>query len=177
MFRNLMISDAVSQHNKEWKPKSSQKANNSPGVIGTPKKTVSPAQDSENVESEAAKLTDNLSKVTIAQHISVAETDRLRLTFGTLGVGAKLDFLGRQAKYNFDGATEKSSGELTTRLAFLFCSLFKLNFLIVCQKVNDFEGIATPFRLAVYFELPLRFALFLVLLKFVLFFATDIFLV
>ena len=38
MPRNLISFDAVSQQNKEWKPKSSQKPNsNSPGVIGTPK--------------------------------------------------------------------------------------------------------------------------------------------
>ena len=90
-----MCFHAASQPNKEWKPKSSQKPSlNRPGVIGTPTKSVSPpAHDSEDLESEAAKVQDKLSRVNIhenqnviiAQHIRVPETDRCRLTFGSFG--------------------------------------------------------------------------------------------
>lgn len=132
MARNLISSDAVSQHNKEWKPKSSQKtSSNSPGVIGTPKKTVSPpTENSEHIESDTAELQDKLSQVNlhenqnviIAQHIRVPETDRCRLTFGT--IGTELDDLRHQSKYQSVEATEKSNGESTTRWALLFCLLF-----------------------------------------------------
>ncbi|XP_031261821.1 GBF-interacting protein 1-like isoform X3 [Pistacia vera] len=86
----------ASQHNKEWKPKSSQKSRViGPGVIGTPTKSTSaPAENSKGLESDAAKLQDKLSRVNIcenqnviiAQHIRVPETDRCRLTFGSFGV-------------------------------------------------------------------------------------------
>ncbi|XVF74344.1 hypothetical protein PTKIN_Ptkin13bG0102900 [Pterospermum kingtungense] len=86
----------ANQHNKEWKPKSSQKSNvSNPGVIGTPKKPASrPADDTKDLDSEKAKLQDKFSQVTInenenviiAQNIRVAENDRLRLTFGSFGV-------------------------------------------------------------------------------------------
>lgn len=87
---------AASQPNKEWKPKSSQKPslNNSPGVIGTPTKSVSPpAHNSKDAESEVVKVQDKLSRVNInesqnviiAQHIRVPEMDRCRLTFGSFG--------------------------------------------------------------------------------------------
>ncbi|GMN36903.1 hypothetical protein TIFTF001_006390 [Ficus carica] len=85
----------ASQPNKEWKPKSSQKPSlNSPGVIGTPTKSVSPpAHNSKDAESEVVKVQDKLSRVNIhesqnviiAQHIRVPETDRCRLTFGSFG--------------------------------------------------------------------------------------------
>ncbi|XP_061369660.1 serine/threonine-protein kinase sid1-like, partial [Gastrolobium bilobum] len=47
----------VSQQNKVWKPKSSQKSNsNTPGVIGTPKKAASPpVENSIDIESNAAE--------------------------------------------------------------------------------------------------------------------------
>lgn len=118
-----------SQHNKEWKPKSSQKTNNNgPGVIGTPKKTISaPAENSEVIESDTTQLQDTLSQlnvyenqnVIIAQHIRVPETDRRRLTFGTVGVATELDSLMLQPQFQLIGATEKSNGESTTRLAFI----------------------------------------------------------
>ena len=67
---------------------------NGPGVIGTPTKSISPhALESEDVESEVAKMQDDISilklhenqNVIIAQHIRILETDRCRLTFGSFG--------------------------------------------------------------------------------------------
>ncbi|KAJ0007147.1 hypothetical protein Pint_29056 [Pistacia integerrima] len=91
-----LLHQGASQHNKEWKPKSSQKSSViGPGVIGTPTKSTSaPAENSKGLESDAAKLQDKLSQVNIyenqnviiAQHIRVPETDRCRLTFGSFGV-------------------------------------------------------------------------------------------
>nr|XP_027192497.1 nuclear transcription factor Y subunit alpha isoform X2 [Cicer arietinum] len=124
--QQLVGHQRVSQHNKEWKPKSSQKTNsNGPGVIGTPKKSVSsPAENSEDIESDTAQLQDKRSQlnvyenqnVIIAQHIRVPEIDRRRLTFGTIGVGTELDSLRHQSQYQLIGATEKSNGEATTSL-------------------------------------------------------------
>ena len=109
---------AAPQPNKEWKPKSSQKSSHiSPGVIGTPAKSVSPRADNpKDLESETAKLQDKLSQaiisenqnVIIAQHIRVPETDRCRLTFGSFGA----DFTsGFQAV----GSTEEPSAEPSAR--------------------------------------------------------------
>lgn len=87
---------SASQHNKEWKPKSSQKSSvtTGPGVIGTPTKSTSPpADNSKDLESDIVNLQDKVSQVNIsenqnviiAQHIRVPETDRFRLTFGSFG--------------------------------------------------------------------------------------------
>ncbi|CAL0308702.1 unnamed protein product [Lupinus luteus] len=113
----------VSQH-KEWRPKSSKKSSNkSPGVIGTPKKAASStARNSEDTESNTAVLQDKLSQVNIhenqnviiAQHIRVPETDRCRLTFGT--IGTELDSLRHQSEYQLTGAAEKSNEESTASL-------------------------------------------------------------
>ncbi|XP_021640880.2 uncharacterized protein LOC110635754 isoform X2 [Hevea brasiliensis] len=85
----------VAQHNKEWKPKSSQKTSlGSPGVIGTPTKSSSPPADNlKDLESDTSDFQDKLLRVNvyenqnviIAQHIRVPETDRCRLTFGSFG--------------------------------------------------------------------------------------------
>ncbi|KAK7389653.1 hypothetical protein VNO78_24875 [Psophocarpus tetragonolobus] len=112
----------VSQPNKEWKPKSSQKPNsNSPGVIGTPKKAAasasSPAENSGDIESDTAEFQDKLFQVNIfenQQHICVPETDHCRLTFGT--IGTELDSSRLQSKYNIIGVSEKSNEELTASL-------------------------------------------------------------
>ncbi|KAL1538131.1 GBF-interacting protein 1-like isoform X1 [Salvia divinorum] len=73
------------QPNKEWKPKASVKPS---------AKIVSPPADNpEHTKKEAAVLQDNISQlnlsesqnVIIAAHIRVSETDRRRLTFGSLG--------------------------------------------------------------------------------------------
>ncbi|KAL5579530.1 hypothetical protein UlMin_011972 [Ulmus minor] len=115
----------ASHPNKEWKPKSSQKPNlNGPGVIGTPTKSISPhALESEDVESEAAKMQDNISRlnlhenqnVIIAQHIRVPETDRCRLTFGSFG--KELDS-SRDLGNGFQvGATGESNGEPAASLS------------------------------------------------------------
>lgn len=129
------MNDAVSQQNKEWKPKSSQKPNsNNPGVIGTPKKAAAsaspPAENSGDIESDAAELQDKISQlniyenqnVIIAQHIRVPETDRCRLTFGT--IGTELDSSRLQSKYQIVGPSEKSNDELAARFTFLFLLLF-----------------------------------------------------
>lgn len=110
---------AAPQPNKEWKPKSSQKLSHiSPGVIGTPAKSVSPRADNpRDLESETTKLQEKLSQasisenqnVIIAQHIRVLETDRCRLTFGSFGA----DFTsGFQAV----GNSEEPSAEPSARL-------------------------------------------------------------
>lgn len=125
--QQLVGHQRVSQHNKEWKPKSSQKSNsNNPGVIGTPKKAAAsaspPAENSGDLESDTAELQDKLSQVNIyenqnviiAQHIRVPETDRCRLTFGT--IGTELDSSMIQSKYPLIGAPEKSNEELTASL-------------------------------------------------------------
>lgn len=116
--------NAASQHNKEWKPKSSQKSNViGPGVIGTPTKSPSPpVDDSKDLESDVAKLQDELSRVNIhenqnviiAQHIRVPETDRCRLTFGSFGV----DFESSRnlgSGFLAAGAAEESNGESAAR--------------------------------------------------------------
>lgn len=114
-----MFLDAASQPNKEWKPKSSQKpSSNSPGVIGTPTKSVSSPSDNSKVsESEAANLQDKLSRVNIydnsnvviAQNIRVPDSDRFRLTFGSLGT--ELDSTGNMVNGFQAGGTEESNGE------------------------------------------------------------------
>ncbi|XP_044486629.1 GBF-interacting protein 1-like isoform X3 [Mangifera indica] len=116
----------ASQHNKEWKPKLSQKSSViGPGVIGIPTKSTSvPADNSKGSESDAAKLHDKLSRVNIyenqnviiAQHIRVPETDRRRLTFGSFGV----DFDSSQSfgsGFQAIGATEESNSESAASLS------------------------------------------------------------
>ncbi|KAE9584722.1 hypothetical protein Lal_00033355 [Lupinus albus] len=114
----------ASQHNKEWKPKSSKKSSgNSPGVIGKPKKAASPtAKNSRDVESNTAELQEKLSQaniyenknVIIAQHIRVPETERCRLTFGT--IGTEIDSLRVQPEHQLTEASEKSNDESTASL-------------------------------------------------------------
>lgn len=121
------IFGAANQHNKEWKPKSSQKSSvNNPGVIGTPKKSASPpAADAKDLDSEKAKLEDKFSQVTIngnenviiAQNIRVSENDRHQLTFGSFGVefDSSRNFVpGFQAT----GVTQDSNEESAARLVF-----------------------------------------------------------
>ncbi|KAE8667161.1 Detected protein of unknown function [Hibiscus syriacus] len=94
--QQVLVHQKANQHNKEWKPKSSQKSSvNNPGVIGTPKKSnAPPADDAKDLDSETAKLQEKLSQVNIyenenviiAQHIRVPDNDRHRLTFGSFGV-------------------------------------------------------------------------------------------
>ncbi|PNT55050.1 hypothetical protein POPTR_001G170700v4 [Populus trichocarpa] len=108
----------ASQHNKEWKPKSSQKSSvTSPGVIGTPTKSSSPPTDnSKNMELDAANLQDKFSRINIhenqnviiAQHIRVPETDRCKLTFGSFGVGFDAP---RTPGFQAVGISEESNGE------------------------------------------------------------------
>ncbi|CAA0821163.1 Kinase-related protein of unknown function (DUF1296 [Striga hermonthica] len=85
----------ASQRNKEWKPKATAKLGASgPGVIGSSVKTVSPPSDKPDIlRKEEPQIVDNVSRlnisdnqnVIIAAHIRVSETDRCRLTFGSLG--------------------------------------------------------------------------------------------
>ncbi|CAN1218306.1 hypothetical protein LINPERPRIM_LOCUS1288 [Linum perenne] len=85
----------ASQHNKEWKPKSSQKSSvNAPGVLGTPKTSSSRVVDnSKDLEPDVVDLNklslaniNEKQNVIIAQHIRVPEADRCRFTFGSFGV-------------------------------------------------------------------------------------------
>lgn len=70
----ILSPDAVSQPNKEWKPKSSPKLISNPGVIETPKQ---PDGNFKEAKSDIEKLQDELSllsmsdnqNVIIAQHI------------------------------------------------------------------------------------------------------------
>ncbi|XWS20093.1 hypothetical protein CRYUN_Cryun31cG0071500 [Craigia yunnanensis] len=115
----------ANQHNKEWKPKPSQKSSvNNPGVIGTPKKSASPPADAKDLDLETAKLQDKFSQVNIyenenviiAQHIRVPENDCHRLTFGSFGVefDSSTNFvLGFQAT----GVAEDSNGESAASLS------------------------------------------------------------
>ncbi|KAL8230269.1 hypothetical protein R6Q57_000047 [Mikania cordata] len=95
--QQLVTHQKVPQSNKEWKPKPSQKQSvTEVGVIGTPKKsTSSPAKTSKDLATEAAQLQDKIpnnkdQNVIIAAHIQVSETDRIRLTFGSLGIESDL---------------------------------------------------------------------------------------
>lgn len=102
---------------KEWKPKSSVKLNsNGPGVIRIPAKTVSPPVDNpEDLKKEAAQMQDNMSQLNISQnqnviiaaHIRVAETDRCRLTFGSLGTEFNSSMISVRT-------TDKGAEELST---------------------------------------------------------------
>ncbi|KAL7100182.1 hypothetical protein ACP275_09G131800 [Erythranthe tilingii] len=113
----LMGHQKAPQPNKEWKPKSSVKPiANGPGVIGTPAKTISPpAVHPEDLKKEAAQMQDSMSRlnlsenqnVIIAAHIRVSETDRCRLTFGSLG--AELDGSTNSVSMSADGAEEVSA--------------------------------------------------------------------
>ncbi|KAI5402467.1 hypothetical protein KIW84_050185 [Lathyrus oleraceus] len=81
-------------------------------------------ENSEVIESDTTQLQDIPSQlnvyenqnVIIAQHIRVPETDRRRLTFGTVGIATELDSLMLQPQFQLIGATEKSNGESTTSL-------------------------------------------------------------
>lgn len=115
--------DLASQPNKEWKPKSSQKSNaNGPGVIGIPKKAASPVENSKDVGAELSSLEDKMSRanmfenknVIIAAHIWVSETDRCRLTFGSLGD----DFETGKSGYQVSGSAEEPHKEPSGRLVF-----------------------------------------------------------
>ncbi|KAL4356177.1 hypothetical protein HN51_027551 [Arachis hypogaea] len=120
--QQLVGHQRVTQHNKEWKPKSSQKlSNNGPGVIGTPKKLAStPVENSKDMESDTTKLQDKLSQVNIsenqnviiAQHIRVRDTDRALLTFGSIGT----EFNSSRHQPNNIGVAEKSNEESTASL-------------------------------------------------------------
>ncbi|KAJ6711695.1 HYDROXYPROLINE-RICH GLYCOPROTEIN-LIKE [Salix purpurea] len=83
----------ASQHNKEWKPKSSQRSSvTSPGVIGTPAKSSSPPTDNSNdMELDAANL-----------------QDKCKLTFGSFGVGFDASMT---PQFQAVGISEKSNGE------------------------------------------------------------------
>lgn len=116
----LMGHPKAAQPNKEWKPKSSQKpAVNDPGIIGMPTSAAaSPVDNSKDVGSEAAQLEDKLScvnmsdnqNVIIAAHIRVSETDRCRLTFGSLGADFETRKSGFQAVPNGEETNMEPSG-------------------------------------------------------------------
>ncbi|KAK3013121.1 hypothetical protein RJ639_010122 [Escallonia herrerae] len=88
--QQLLGHQKAAQPNKEWKPKSSQKPSTiGPGVIGSPAKSVSPADkpksETEEAQSQSRVNVCENQNVIIAAHIRVSETDRSQLTFGTLG--------------------------------------------------------------------------------------------
>lgn len=86
-----------------------------PGVIGSPAKTVSPLEDNpEDLKKDRAQVQDDLSRmnlsenqnVIIAAHIRVSESDRCRLTFGSLG--SELDTTANSVGVTASGAEELS---------------------------------------------------------------------
>ncbi|KAL0341848.1 UNVERIFIED_CONTAM: hypothetical protein Scaly_1847400 [Sesamum calycinum] len=117
----LMGHQKASQPNKEWKPKASVKPSaNGPGVIGTPAKTVSPPADNpEDLKKESAQVQNNMSRlnlsenpnVIIAAHIRVSETDRCRLTFGSLGT--ELDATTNSIAEGADELSTEPSGSVS----------------------------------------------------------------
>lgn len=122
------------QPNKEWKPKASVKPSASgPGVIGSPAKTVSPPADNpEDTKKEASLLQDNISQVNISEnqnviiapHIRVSETDRCRLTFGSLG--SELETSANSIGAAANGVEELStelSGRLLTYITLSYATL------------------------------------------------------
>lgn len=122
MFREIFF-DLAPQPNKEWKPKSTQKSStNGPGVIGMPKKAASPVESTKGAGEELSLLEDKMSRanmfenknVIIAAHIRVSETDRCRLTFGSLGS----DFETRKLGCQVSGSAEEPHKEPSGRLVF-----------------------------------------------------------
>ncbi|XP_022715231.1 uncharacterized protein LOC111274677 isoform X3 [Durio zibethinus] len=125
-YQQVLGHQKANQHNKEWKPKSSQKSSvNNPGVIGTPKSASPPVDDAKVLDSGIAELRDKFSQVNIcenenviiAQHIRVPENDHRRLTFGSFGVefdSSRTFVSGLQAT----GVARDSNGESAARLIF-----------------------------------------------------------
>ncbi|GFP90599.1 hypothetical protein PHJA_001204000 [Phtheirospermum japonicum] len=104
------------QPNKEWKPKATVKPNASgTGVIGAAAKTVSPPENPDVSKKDAAQTQDSTSQlnisgnqnVIIAAHIRVSETDRCRLTFGSLGT--ELDASTNSVSVTAEGAEALST--------------------------------------------------------------------
>lgn len=103
--------------NKEWKPKSIVKPSaNGPGVIEAPAKSVSPPEDNpEALKKDRVQMQDDFSRmnlsenrnVIIAAHIRVSETDRCRLTFGTLG--SELDTTAISVGATVNGVEEQTT--------------------------------------------------------------------
>ncbi|EPS69389.1 hypothetical protein M569_05380, partial [Genlisea aurea] len=110
----------ASQPNMEWKPKSILKhSSGTHGIIGSSAEGHSPSgKSSEESKKESNELQGNLSQlrlsenqnVIIAPHIRVSDTDRFRLTFGSLDAGS--DSSGNSSGVTIDGA-EKFSVEST----------------------------------------------------------------
>lgn len=126
--------DAASQPNKEWKPKSNQKSSTgNPGVIGTPSKSKSSAEESKELPSEASNIQDKLSRVElqenqtviIAEHIRVPDNDQYRLVFGSFGTESDSSGClpsGLQAIRD----PEELNGESSARFVFIKFLLFLL---------------------------------------------------
>lgn len=127
-MRFLNLSSVAHHPNKEWKPKASVKPS---------AKTVTPPADNpEHTKKEAAVLQDNISQlnhsesqnVIIAPHIRISETDRCRLTFGSLGA----EFV---ISANSIGMAANTVEELSTNPS---GRLFSFNF-VRCLFMNFFS--------------------------------------
>ncbi|KAL3632056.1 hypothetical protein CASFOL_025040 [Castilleja foliolosa] len=121
--------DGTTQPNKEWKPKATVKPNASgPGIIVAPAKTVSPPENPDVSKKDSAQMPNSMSQlnisenqnVIIAAHIRVSETDRCRLTFGSLGaesdaltnsVGATAEALSTDSSGSVSVSAQESSGD------------------------------------------------------------------
>lgn len=117
------------QPNKEWKPKLSRKS----GVNGLepdvePGKSAAPADRSDCMEEASPKLQDKISRVNISEnviiapHLRVSESDKYRLTFGSLDT----DFQSPNA------SSEEQHIEHSERFVF-FLFRFWCWFLLACE--------------------------------------------
>lgn len=140
--------DAASQPNKEWKPKSSQKlSTGNPGVIGTPSKSKSPADESKELPSEADNVQEKLARVDlqenqhviIAEHIRVPDNDQYRLVFGSFGIESDSSgslVSGLQAIRG----PEELNGESSARFVLIFLLYLKLIWQNLWHWVNHYDS-------------------------------------
>ncbi|KAG9141464.1 hypothetical protein Leryth_001915 [Lithospermum erythrorhizon] len=111
------------QTSKEWKPKLNQKAAaNGVRTIGSPTKAALPSDNSKNMETDS-QLKDKHSQmnasenqnVIIAAHIRVSESDRYRLTFGSLGAELETASSGIEAADVAEASTSDRSVRFVIR--------------------------------------------------------------
>lgn len=122
----LPLHDVAPRPNKEWKPKSSVIGSTVPEARG---RSVSPPTDNhKDLKTEAAQLQDKLSQVNvsenqnviIAAHIRVSETERSRLTFGSLGTEFEPSWTSefQEAEESF---TDRSARSVSSMILFTLC--------------------------------------------------------
>ena len=158
----IIVFDTASQHNKEWKPKSSQKLSTSnPGVIGTPSKSKSPTDESRELPSEAANVQDKLARVDlhenqnviIAEHIRVPDNDQYGLVFGSFG--AEFDSsTGLLSGLQAVRGPEELSVESSSRFVYiLYSSIFKARLTKIVSLGNSSRLKGFPSVVLISFKL------------------------